>query len=219
MPVITALLPQPRRRNRIDLYLDQRYVLTLPRALVEDTGLHIGAEVPEERLEWLAETTTYRIALEVSYRYLAHRPRSETEVRTRLRRHKASDTLIERVIAHLKEQRFLDDPTFARLWAESRTAHSPRSGRLVRWELRQHGIDPDLAATSTEMLDDEAAAYSAAGRRAGRLSTADYQGFKKRLGDFLLRRGFSYHVMAHTVERLWQERAGSVPEDSEPDGL
>ena len=37
----------------------------------------------------------------------------------------------------------------------------------------------------------------------------DYQTFRRRLGEYLRRRGFGYEVIETTLERVWQERRGS----------
>jgi SOS response regulatory protein OraA/RecX len=41
------------------------------------------------------------------------------------------------------------------------------------------------------------------------LPLADYQSFRRRLGEYLRRRGFNYEVINHTVERVWQELGNS----------
>jgi len=37
----------------------------------------------------------------------------------------------------------------------------------------------------------------------------DYQVFRRRLGDFLKRRGYGYGVVQETVARLWRELGGA----------
>jgi len=55
-------------------------------------------------------------------------------------------------------------------------------------------------------IDDDDSAYQAAISKARSLSLSDYQSFRRRLGEFLKRRGFGYGAINHTVERVWQER-------------
>ena len=119
------------------------------------------------------------------------------------------------MVAKLKEQRFLDDVAFAQQWAENRGTHSPRSRTMVRSELRLKGVAPEIAQTAVEDLDDAEAAYQAGSRRSLRIKTADYQEFRRRLWDFLRRRGFSYDVTSRAVERLWREREGNSPSETD----
>jgi regulatory protein len=58
-------------------------------------------------------------------------------------------------------------------------------------------------------IDDADSAYHAAQKKAYNLTGTDYQDFRRRLGEYLKRRGFSYSVIIKTTEHLWQEREKS----------
>lgn len=206
MPTITALERQPRRKDRFNLFLDGAFALALHGDVAREAGLVTGKPLRPEEVQTLAGREAFQTALDAAYRFLAYRPRSEAEVRTRLRRKKVDGTTIEVVIAKLRDQRLLDDEAFAHLWTENRQAHSPRSGRMVQWELRRKGVPQEVAEEAAGAVDDEDAAYRAASARAARIRVPDYETFRKRFGDFLLRRGFGYGVARRTVERLWHER-------------
>jgi len=50
-----------------------------------------------------------------------------------------------------------------------------------------------------------------AAKRARRLSGLEYQEFRRKLGEFLARRGFNYDTIEPVVERVWREsQAGSA---------
>jgi regulatory protein len=97
---------------------------------------------------------------------------------------------------------------FAQFWKENRQSFSPRSRWLTRSELRQKGVADDIIEQVVANVDDEDSAYRAATAKAHSLHEADYQGFRRRLGEYLKRRGFNYGVINNTVKRLWQERGG-----------
>jgi regulatory protein len=80
----------------------------------------------------------------------------------------------------------------------------------LRHELRQKGIADDIIANALQVVDAESNAYRAAETQARRLAGLDARTFRKKLGSFLLRRGFSHDIVWPVVARLWQEqRAGS----------
>ena len=116
----------------------------------------------------------------------------------------------EKVLAQLKEQGLVDDTAFARFWKENRESFSPRSRRLTSLELQRKGLDSGIIEQVVGEVDDSDSAYRAALSKARRLSPSDYQGFRRRLGEYLRRRGFGYEVINHTVERIWKE-CGSSP--------
>ena len=143
--------------------------------------------------------------LDAAYRYLAYRPRSEFEMRVWLERKGFGRPIVESTLSALEAKGLLDDLAFARFWRESRESSSPRSRAALRRELRQKGIDPEVVAEALDGVDEEAAAYRAAQKRAARLATLDHDDFRTKLSGALRRRGFSYEVTEHTVNRLWQE--------------
>jgi regulatory protein len=143
--------------------------------------------------------------LDAAYRYLSYRPRSEFEMGVWLEGKGFGRRTIESTLSTLKAKGLLDDLAFARFWRESRESASPRSRAALRSELRRKGIDPDVVAEALDGVDEEAAAYRAAQKKAAKLATVDHDDFRTRLSAVLKRRGFSYEVTEHTVNRLWQE--------------
>ncbi|MDM7999914.1 MAG: regulatory protein RecX [Dehalococcoidia bacterium] len=143
--------------------------------------------------------------LDAAYRYLAYRPRSEFEIRAWLQRKGFSGKAIREALTILKAKGLVDDLAFARFWRESRETASPRSRAALRRELCRKGIDPEVVSEALDGVDEEAAAYRAAQRKAARLRNVDHDDFVAKLSGVLRRRGFSYEVTEHTVNRLWQE--------------
>ena len=58
---------------------------------------------------------------------------------------------------------------------------------------------------AVEQVDDDAAAYDAAQKKAARFKSLEWNDFRKKLSEFLARRGFSYSVIAPVVTRIWNE--------------
>lgn len=147
--------------------------------------------------------------IDVALRFLAQRPRSEQEVRRRLRRAGVAETAEDAVIAQLRQHALVDDTAFAEYWVEQRQTFRPRGARLLRAELRQHGVAAAQAEAAAETTEGSAAAdaYRAAQRRARQLTatTADERVFKTRLAQFLARRGFDWETISPVVDRLWDE--------------
>ena len=111
-------------------------------------------------------------------------------------------------MARLAAQGYLDDAEFARFWVENRQQFRPKGSVALRGELRQRGVAAETVDAALIDLDPAADAYEAAHPRAVRLAAlaqADPAAFRRKLGDFLLRRGFDYGVVKETVARLLRE--------------
>ncbi len=204
---ITAIERQPRRR-RANLHLDGRLALSLSPEVLAKAGLHVGDPLTTIELESLRASEARYSALTTALRLLSYRPRSEAELRQRLARRGTPPPLIDETIARLRELDLTDDEAFARAWVESRQRSSPRSRRLIALELRDKGVSQQITQESLAALDEDAeadAAYRAATRRAAALAALPYADFRRRLSNFLLRRGFDYDTVRATTARLWEE--------------
>jgi len=210
MSKITALRIGRGRGKRVNVFLDGRFVLSLESEVVVKEGLQVGQELSTAQVEMLSGSDRRQRCLNAAYRYLSYRPRSESEVRERLQRRGFDGDCTEAAMAKLREQGLVDDMAFARFWKENRESFSPRSQRLTRLELRRKGVGSDVIDRVVDAVDDGDSAYRAALDRVRRLPLSDYQSFRRRLGEYLKRRGFGYEVINHTVERVWQEQ-GSNP--------
>ena len=149
--------------------------------------------------------------IDVALRFLAPRPRSEQEVRIRLRRAGVDEAAVDGVLERLRTNGLVDDGAFAEYWVEQRQTFRPRGARLVRAELRQHGVDAAAASAAADALSESAAedAYRAAYKRAQQLGTADEHTFKTKLSQFLARRGFDWETVAAAITRLHEEVSAS----------
>ena len=74
-------------------------------------------------------------------RLLKFRARSENEIRTKLKQKGYTQEEIEETIAFLKEKGFLDDETFAYLFAYDAMTLKKYGPFRIKWELRKLGVD------------------------------------------------------------------------------
>jgi regulatory protein len=202
---ITAIKIQKRNPERVNIYLDGDYAFGLAKILA--AWLRVGEVLSEERICKLREEDYFETAYQKALHFLSFRPRSEDEIRRRLRQDDIDDLVIDSVLGRLRQAGLVDDLQFAQTWIENRSAFRPRSHRLLAYELRQKGIAADTISTSLDdLVDDEVLAYQAAARQAGKYEKMEWVDFRKKLINFLGRRGFSYSVSAPVVLRVWKEK-------------
>lgn len=205
MSKITKMTPGRSREKRVNVFLDGKFAFSLLAEVALKEGLQVGQELAANQVEALTNSDHYHRCLNAAIRYLGYRPRSEAEVRQRLQRHGFDNDCTEKVLAKLKEQGLVDDTAFALFWKENRESFSPRSRWLTKLELQRKGLDGGIIEQVVGEVDDSDSAYRAALSKTRRLSPSDYQGFRRRLGEHLRRRGFSYEVINDTIERVWKE--------------
>ena len=209
MSKITGLNIGKRRKKRVNLFLDGKFAFSLETELALKEGLQVGQELADSQLEELKSSDQLQCCLNAANRLLSYRPRSESELRMRLQRLGFDGESIEVLLTRLKKYGLLDDTAFAQFWQENRTTFSPRSKWLTGQELRRKGVSSEIIKRVAEAVDDNDNAYRAALSKVRRLPLTDYQVFRRRLGDFLRRRGFGYEVISHVMKRIWQEYGSS----------
>jgi regulatory protein len=212
MKTVTAIESQKTQKGRVNVFLDGVFAFSISIPVAATIGLQEGQKLSSNEIDKLKNAELFHRSLNSALKFLDPRPRSEAEIRARLRRHGYDVDIIQQVIDKLKEQKLVDDAAFARFWRENRESFKPRSRRFIEVELRQKGVDAETIAEATETVDDEIAAYKAAQRKAISLSGLDYLSFRKRLGTFLRQRGFSYEVINTIIERVWQEQGNIQPD-------
>jgi len=203
MPEITALTPQKRNPDRVNLYLDGEFALGLSAEAA--TGFRVGQTLDESALADLQDRENFISARQSAFRYLSFRPRSIAEVRLNLLGKEYDEALVEQVIDYLIAHDYLDDEEFAAYWVEQREAFKPRSRYALRQELFQKGLSRSVIAQALQDVDETDAAERAARKRARRWIHLPFDEFQKKLGGYLQRRGFNYRIAKSTTEKIWNE--------------
>jgi regulatory protein len=194
----------------VNVFLDGSLAFRLEEETARREGLQTGEELADERIEAFSRADGARRCLSAALRFISYRPRAEAELRGRLKQRGFDTASVEGVILKLKEQGLVDDTAFARFWQDNRASFSPRSRALTSLELRRKGVAGDVIALAVSGVGDEESAYRAAQSKARLLARSGYDVFRRRLGDYLRRRGFGFGVIARTVERLWRETSEEV---------
>ena len=205
MKKVTAIRAGKSRKKRVNIFLDDKFAFSLEAEVALKEGLKPGRELADNDVKALTDSDIFQRCLNAALRFLSYRPRSEAELRRRLVKHGFDSEPIAAVIARLKEQGMVDDLAFARFWVENRESFSPRGQRMLKLELRQKGVSSDIIEAVVNGSGDDDSAYRAALAKARSLSRTDYQSFRRRLGEYLKRRGFDYSAINNTVARVWQD--------------
>lgn len=141
-----------------------------------------------------------------AYALLRMRPRSEHEIRTRLREKGYDDSLIDEVTNDLKRLNDIDDTAFAKFWVESRMHLNPAGDVVLKHELKEKGISDSIIEATLDAkaknYDEYEVAFNMARERFERFKRLDRQKAAKRLYDFLVRRGFKYENVQRIIEEL-----------------
>ncbi len=206
MRKITALEVQKRNPQRVSVYLDDQFAFGL--SDVEALSLRVGQCLSEAEIAELEQRDATERATGQAMNLLSYRPRSTAEVRRRLGARGCTSETIVQAVDRLSRAELLDDRAFARYWVENRLQFNPRGVAVLRQELRQKGIDDAVIEGVLTDVDEEATAAQAAAAAVHRLRGLDAATFRRKLQNYLGRRGFAYDIIAPVVERVLHEYDG-----------
>ena len=146
-------------------------------------------------------------ALNLAYFFLKFRLRTEKEIVKYLERKKNNFTpeIIEKVVTQLKEQGYVDDEKFIKLFVTQRNKLKPKSAFALSRELQQLGVDRDLIDAFFEQNpeDETNLTFLALQKKQQTFSRLDPKTRFKKAISFLLRRGFSYEIAKKTYYLIW----------------
>ena len=163
-------------------------------------------------------------AREICLRQLAVRPRTRAELAKVLARKEISEEVIAEVLDRYDEVGIIDDAAFARAWVASRHHGRGLARRALANELRQRGVDAEVADEALESLDedDEAATARALVDRKLRTARGEPDAVFRRLVSMLARKGYPAGIAIRAVKDALAARdaeAAEFVDGIDPDSL
>lgn len=210
MPTITDISARGggRRRER-RVTIDGERTLTITEETFLRFGLVDGQAMDSERLREMELADGVARAMTEAHRLIDYRMRTRRELAVRLKSRGRPEDVVEEVLDRLEKVGLIDDGRFARQWVDERLRKRPVGLSLLRRELRQKGIDPEIidAALENSASGEEETdrAYQALRRQAPRYARLDRDAAHRRMVAFLGRRGFGQGVIYDVVHRMLDE--------------
>ncbi|RPI01973.1 MAG: hypothetical protein EHM64_14800 [Ignavibacteriae bacterium] len=205
--IITKIKRIRGRRPRYSIHLDDEPALELSDWTIGRYGLRTGDDLDLRTLDKIKSTETETRAKNVAINYLSYRQRSSKEIIDHLKKKGFSPECAGDVARQLESMNMVNDLEFARAFVRDRLKRKPTGSMLLRTQLLAKGIASSMAEmVLSELISpqlQQRSALQAAQRKIQLAHTSrkevDQEKRKKRLLDFLLRRGFSYEIALKTV--------------------
>lgn len=205
--IITRLAVQRKNSKRVNVYLDGNFAFGLYR----DTAawLEVGQILSDEKIKKLLDEDQKADVYVKATDFISYRPRTVFETRKKLEEEGFDESLISETISALIENGLLNDEDFAERWVEERKILKPSSRRSLQYELRKKGIPDHLIQSAIEAVDDFQTAYAVAEKRLYRYEGLPKLEFRRKLGNYLAGKGFTYEVIADVTRELWENISAS----------
>ncbi|HEY7270035.1 MAG TPA: RecX family transcriptional regulator, partial [Dehalococcoidia bacterium] len=154
MAMITAV-ERVKYKRRSDVWIDGEKAFSLGVELIALRGVRAGRDISDAEIVELQDLDERQEAVAASLKLLSMSPRSEKDLRQRLRRRGLGRPAADAAVARMRELGYLDDARFAKSYVESRQSSTPRSRRFLAFELGQKGVARELSAPALDKVSDE----------------------------------------------------------------
>lgn len=220
--VITKLTSGVHDQNRVNVFIDGKYTLSLDARQIIDLHVKVGRQLTESELQELHQASAFGKLYQRTLEWVLMRPRSVQETRTYLKQRqlKRSQNNRQRVRQELKplpeiqsetadlvlerllERGYIDDYRFAEYYVENRFVKKGISQKRLHMELRKKGISENTITAVFDKIPrndaDELAKMVA--KKAKRYD-------HDKLIAYLCRQGFQYQDVVDAVENYEQQSA------------
>ena len=139
------------RKDKIHIYIDGDYRLTVDEVFWFSSGYISGDEINEEELTAFEEAAGSRRAFNSALNSLDYRDHSEREIRTKLLK-KHDPEFVEEAVEKLIDLGLIDDERYAENYARELFEHKKYGKIRIKNELRVRGIASDIANYAVDSL-------------------------------------------------------------------
>lgn len=197
MPTITDMQIQKRNKSRANIYLDGEFAFALEMLTVMKLGLKIGKDVDVETIKTAVFDSETSVAFGKAVDYLARAMKTTKQMRDYLTQKGYSADVVECVIQKLQGYKYLDDQTYARIYAEQSKSH--KGEHRIKQELLNKGIShADVDDQVQVDADDQLTSATKLAQKYLKNKDRDLKTMQK-LQRFLLYRGFDFDVVNSVI--------------------
>ncbi len=189
--LISALEPQKKRRDRINIYSGGEYIASLGAEACARFKIRAGKEISEETLRSAIAMDNEKYAFDFAAGVLARGMRTRSEMEKKLSTRQVDEEAAKNALDKLEGYGYIDDAEYAAEFVRSAIA-SCKSRRVTEYKLKGKGVASDIIEAALEEYTGEMETDIA--RKCAetiRRSKKD----KKQIFDALARRGFDYDII------------------------
>ncbi len=205
--MLITRIERQRNKPRYSIYLDGEPALDIHSETLLKSGLRRNDVLDENTIQRVKLEDLFQTAKQRALHFLSYRPRSEREIRDKLKNEKFEENIIVRVVENLKQNRLINDLEFGKMFARDSMMRKPLGKMVMKQKLFQKGIQRDAIEKILQEIYDEqdehGIALALAEKRLPRLKNLDEIKQKQRISSYLAGRGFNWETIHNVIERMF----------------
>lgn len=205
MKKITRIEYQKNNKDRVNIYLDDKFEFGIDLNIMIKYGLAKNMELDDEFISQILisedKAKLYNYAISV----LSRGSKSEKELKLKLSDKGYDDESINTAIEKLKANKYINDDDYCKKFINDKINISKYGKRRIKEALINKGIDRELIEKNISYVsqDDETKiAYALAEKKLKSLTDAEPIKKKMKISSFLLNKGFDYEIVNKISSKL-----------------
>lgn len=205
MPQITKIEIQKNNKDRVNIYLDGEYALSISAELVYKENLKVKDEVDIANLQVVAEKESMIRCKESALRIIERSYKTEKEIRDKLKQKGYEEKQIDNSIKFLKEYNFLNDNVYAKSFIKDKL--NSKGSQKIKYDLMRKGIAKDIIEENLMGIDkseEKEVALNIGRKKYETIKKKESDNYKAsgKLYRFLISRGYSYDIVKDVVKEI-----------------
>lgn len=207
---ISKIEGQKKHPSRKSIFIDGKFAFGVSADVLLKFGLHVGKELEQSDKEKVLHAENVETAKQKVMRFLSFRPRSRKEIRDYLFRKDYGGDIADTIVAKLESLKMVDDAAFAGMVCRDSLLKKPMGEKMLRQVLFKKGVPKPIVDSAMREFftpsSELAIAVKAAERQQVRVKrsskSVDEVHAKKKLLDYLVRRGFSFDTALSAIKQI-----------------
>ena len=198
MSRITSIEPQ-KRKGRFNIFLDGEFAFGADKETIYNFGLRKNDDITKDKINEIIEYDEFNFSKKIAYNFLNYKSRTEKEIKKKLKEKKISEKSIDKVIAILKNLKFIDDTRYAKLYVEEKLTNNPKGKRVISMKLAEKGVSKEVINSIIDSQYNEdketAKAKELLLKYLKKVRAKSDLDKKQKCYRYLLSRGFDYEIV------------------------
>lgn len=209
MPIITKISTQKNATDRYNIFLDEKFAFGVDEEVLMRFQLGKGKELSELEITQIQYEDEIRKAFNTAINFLSFRMRSESEIRTHLKKKEWEEPVIQAVLLKLNERQYIDDLEFASAYVRTQVNGGKKGPGTIKQELKQKGVADHYIEEALTKYDGEQQiehAIQLGNKLTKQNSSLSERSLKQKIQQHLMTKGFPSNIISIAMEEIEFEK-------------
>lgn len=206
--VVTKIEIQKRNKEKVNIYVDDKYSFSLTLNGFVESGLKEKANISEEEINALKIKDEPKLAVQQALNILSYSMKTESELVRKLTEKGFSEKAVNYAVEKLKGYKYLDDSVYVSMYITTRAIPNNWGDQKIISNLLQKGVDINLIKEKINELysydEKKDSIKKVAEKYYQKLKDDDEKKKKQKLYRYLASKGYSYDLISSTISSLYE---------------